>query len=178
MKLKTKFIAALITVFFYNHSFSQKILELKNSNLERVSSEGKFWWWNNVAKNGADATFSVEEFDTNPGSSRALKIETHRLGDKGWFLSSQFNQKFKGKEGDAVTIMFHAKNKSGKGKVKLVIQSDVQGSFQGKDFILTEDWSRYSHTFKLKSNSTNQGVKFWYMTEDTEFYLDDITVSK
>ena len=178
MKLTIKFILALFTVLFYTNSFSQKPLELKNSNLEGVSPEGKFWWWKNDAKNGADATFSVEDFDTNPGSQRALKVETHRLGDKGWFLSTQYNQKFKGNEGDEVTITFHAKNKGGNGKIKLVIQSDVKGSFQGKDFYLTEDWTRYSHTFNLKSKSNNQGVKFWYMTESTEFYLDDLTISK
>ena len=27
--------------------------------------------------------------------------------------------------------------------MKLVMQSDVQGSYQGKDFILTEDWTKY-----------------------------------
>ena len=178
MKHSMKFALILIAVFFYTDLFSQKTLELKNSNLEGVSPEGKFWWWNNVTRKGADATFSVEDFDTNPGSQRALKVETHQLGDKGYHLSSQFNQKFKGKEGDAVTITFHAKNKGGKGKMKVVIQSDVQGSYQGKDFILTEDWTKYSHTFNLKSNSNNQGVKFWYMTKGTEFYLDDLTISK
>ena len=86
MKLTIKFILALFTLLFYTNSFSQKPLELKNSNLEGVSPEGKFWWWKNDAKNGADATFSVEDFDTNPGSQRSLKVETHRLGDKGWFL--------------------------------------------------------------------------------------------
>ena len=80
----------------------------------------------------------MEDFDTNPGSKKALKVQTHRLGEKGYHLSSQFNQKFKGKEGDAVTITFHAKNKDGGGKMKLVMQSDVQGSYQGKDFTLMD----------------------------------------
>jgi len=43
---------------------------------------------------------------------------------------------------------------------------------------LTEDWTKYSHTFNLKSNSNNQAVKFWYMTKGTEFYLDDLAISK
>ena len=178
MKLTIKFILTLFIVFFYTDSFSQKTLELKNSNLEGVSPEGKFWWWNDVTRKGADATFSVEDFDTNPGSKKALKVQTHRLGEKGYHLSSQFNQKFKGKEGDAVTIIFHAKNKDGGGKIRLVMQSDVQGSYQGKDFILTEDWTKYSHTFNLKSNSSNQAIRFWYMTEGTEFFLDDVSISK
>ena len=175
----SKLLTITISILFISNSlFSQKLLELKNSNLERVNPEGKFWWWNNVAKNGADATFSVEDFDTNPGSERSLKIQTHKLGDKPWFLSSQFNQKFKGKEGDAVTVTFHAKNKLGKAKIKLVIQSDVPGSFQGKDFFLNEDWSSYTHTFNLKSNSQKQAIKFWYMTEGTDYFIDDITISK
>ena len=178
MKLTIKFILTLFIVFIYADSFSQKTLELKNSNLEGVSPEGKFWWWNDVMRKGADATFSVEDFDTNPGSQKALKVETHRLGERGFHLSSQFNQKFKGKEGDPVTITFHAKNKDGGGKMKVVIQSDVQGSYQGKDFILTEDWTKYSHTFSLKSNSSNQAIRFWYMTQGTEFFLDDVSISK
>ena len=158
MKLTIKLILALLTVFFYSESFSQKKLDLKNSNLEGVSPEGKFWWWNNVTRKGADATFSIEDFDTNPGSQRALKVETHRLGDKGYHLSSQFNQKFKGNEGDAVTITFHAKNKGGKGKMKVVIQSDVQGSFQGKDFILTEDCNRHEWFETKYSRSSYRGI--------------------
>ena len=90
MKLTIKFILALFIVFIYTDSFSQKTLELKNSNLERVSPDGKFWWWNDVMRKGADATFSVEDFDTNPGSQKALKVETHRLGERGFHLSSQF----------------------------------------------------------------------------------------
>ena len=88
MKQSIKFTLVLMVVFFYTDSFSQKTLELKNSNLEGVSPEGKFWWWNNVTRKGADATFSVEDFDTNPGSQRALKVETHQLGDKAYHLSS------------------------------------------------------------------------------------------
>ena len=73
MKLTIKFILALFIVLFYTDSFSQKTLELKNSDLERVSPDGKFWWWNDVTRKGADATFSVEDFDTNPGSQRPSK---------------------------------------------------------------------------------------------------------
>ena len=104
MKLSKLLTITISILFISNSLFSQKLLELKNSNLERVNSEGKFWWWNNVTRKGADATFSVEDFDTNPGSQRALKVETYQLGEKGYHLSSQFNQKFKGKEGDPVTI--------------------------------------------------------------------------
>ena len=34
------------------------------------------------------------------------------------------------------------------------------------------------HTFNLKSNSSNQAIRFWYMTEGTEFFLDDVSISK
>ena len=91
---------AFTTTIFFVESNAQSELMLKNSNIEGVNAEGKFWWWNNSAKNGADATFSIEDFDTNPGSEKSLKIETHRLGDNGWFLSTQYNQKFKGKDGE------------------------------------------------------------------------------
>lgn len=168
----------LSLVFSFSSLFSQTTLELKNSDLEGVSPEGKFWWWNNQAKNGAQAIFSIEDFDTNPGSTKALKVETQKLGDKGWFLSTQFNQKFKGNVGESVTVSFYAKNAGGNAKIKLVIQSDVQGSFQGKDFILTEDWTMYTHTFNLKSKSKQNGVKFWFMTAGTIYLLDDVSISK
>ena len=71
-----------------------------------------------------------------------------------------------------------AKNAGGNAKIKLVIQSDVQGSFQGKDFILTEDWTMYTHTFNLKSKSKQNGVKFWFMTAGTTYLLDDVSISK
>ena len=82
------FLFAIFTTVFFVELNAQSELMLKNSDIEGVSAEGKFWWWNNSARNGADATFSIEDFDTNPGSEKALKIETHRLGDKGWFLST------------------------------------------------------------------------------------------
>ena len=157
---------------------AQSELMLKNSDIEGVSPEGKFWWWNNSAKNGADATFSIEDFDTNPGSEKALKIETHRLGDKGWFLSTQYNQKFKGKDGENVTVIFHAKEVDGNGKIKLVLQNDIKGSFQGKDFKLSKDWTSYTHTFNVKGKSQNNQIKFWYMTEGATFLLDDVKILK
>ncbi len=178
MKTKICITTILFTLFFNLISYSQNNLNLKNSNLEGISPDGKFWWWNNVIKNGADATFSIEDFDTNPGSEKALKVKTHKLGEKGWFLSTQYNQKFKAKEGDEILVSIHAKSKSQGGKIKLVIQSDIQGSFQGKDFILSEDWTKYSHKFKLKSTSNKQGIRIWYMSEDVEFYIDDLSISK
>ena len=39
--------------------------------------------------------------------------------------------------GDEILVSIHAKSKSQGSKIKLVIQSDIQGSFQGKDFILS-----------------------------------------
>ena len=179
--MKQKKILTLCTLpllFSFSLLFSQTTLELKNSNLERLNPEGKFWWWKNQAKNDAQAIFSVEDFDTNPGSTKSLKVETQKLGDKGWFLSTQFNQKFKGDIGESVKVTFYAKNASGNAKIKLVVQSDVQGSFQGKDFILTEDWTMYTHNFTLKSKSKQTGIKFWFMTAGTTYLLDDISISK
>ena len=172
------FAFAIFTTVFFVESNAQSELMLKNSNIEGVSPEGKFWWWNNSAKNGADATFCIEDFDTNPASEKALKIETHKLGENGWFLSTQYNQKFKGKDGEKVTVIFHAKEVDGNGKIKLVLQNDIKGSFQGKDFMLSKDWNSYTHTFTVKGKSQNNQIKFWYMTEGATFLLDDIKILK
>ena len=70
------FAFAIFTTVFIIESNAQSELMLKNSNIERVSPEGKFWWWNNSAKNGADATFSIEDFDlrVNPLKSAVLSL--------------------------------------------------------------------------------------------------------
>lgn len=171
---------AFISLLFINLATSQsKKIDLQNSNLEGVKKDGGFYWWKNQAIEGAKATYSVEESDVNKGSKKALKAQIHVLGDKAYFVSSQFNQKFKGKTGDEVTVQFYAKKSSnGNAKLKLVTQSDVAGSFQGKDFSITEEWQPYTHTFTLKNKSKNNQIKFWYMNAETTYFLDDLNVKK
>jgi len=168
-----------MTFFLTNITYGQIKPDLKNSNLEGVSSKGEFYWWKNAANKGGDATFSVETTDVNKGSEKALKAEIHELGEKPWHINSQFNQKFEGKAGDEISIEFYAKNgANGKGKIKLVTQSDIKGSFQGKNIQLTNKWKSYKHTFTLKDNSSNNKIKFWYLNPGTTYYIDDLSLTK
>jgi hypothetical protein len=169
-----------ISLLFINSAIGQsKKIELQNSNLEGVNAEGDFYWWKNQAIEGAEASYSIENFDVNKGSKKALKADIQTLGNNPWFVSTQFNQKFKGKEGDEITITFYAKKgENGKGKLKLVFQSDVKGSFQGKDFYITEDWQDYTHEFIIKEKSNNNQVKFWYLEAGTTYYIDDLSIEK
>ncbi len=167
----------LMTCFVYSSMNAQKI-NLKNSNLEGVK-DGKFFWWKHQAKEGGKAKFSVENSDVNSGSTKALKAEVKKLGPKGWFVSSSFNQKFPGNIGDEVTVEFYAKSISDQtGKIKLVFQSDVKGSFQGKDFNLTNDWKSYSHSFVVRDKSSNNQIKFWYLKAESIYLIDDLSISK
>ena len=45
------FLFAIFTTVFFVELNAQSELMLKNSDIEGVSPEGKFWWWNNSAKN-------------------------------------------------------------------------------------------------------------------------------
>lgn len=178
--LKNSLFAIALGIFFVNTVSSQsKKIDLQNSNLEGVKDDGTFYWWKNQAINGGEAIYSIEHKDVNKGSKKALKVEVQTLAKQPWFVSSQFNQKFKGKEGDEITIQFYTKKgASGKGKIKLVFQSDLKGSFQGKDFFITEEWQPYTHTFKIKDKSSNNQVKFWYLEAETTYYIDDLSIEK
>lgn len=170
----------LLCLFFANPIISQsKKVDLQNSNLEGVNQDGDFYWWKHQAINGAKATFSVENVDVNTGSKKALKAEIHSLAEKPWFTSTSFNQKFNGKTGDEITIQFYAKKSgNGKGKIKLVFQNDEKGSFQGKDFFLSEEWQPYTHTFTIKQKNNNNQLKFWYLESGTTYLIDDISFEK
>ena len=63
-------------------------------------------------------------------------------------------------------------------KLNLLFSLMFRGASKGKDFILTEDWTMYTHTFNLKSKSKQNGVKFWFMTAGTTYLLDDVSISK
>ena len=54
----------------------------------------------------------------------------------------------------------------------------LQGSYQGSILFLLKTGPNIHITFNLKSNSSNQAIRFWYMTEGTEFFLDDVSISK
>lgn len=159
--------------------FAQDKIELKNSQLEGSNAQGQFYWWKHQAKGGGEANYSIEYNDVNEGSKKALKAEIKSLGTKPWFVSSQFNQKFKAKSGDEVKVTFFGKKTTGsKSKIKLVFQSDIKGSFQGKDFIMTEEWKSYSHTFVVNEKSSNNQIKFWYMEVGATYLIDDVIIYK
>tara|TARA_B100001996_G_scaffold375791_1_gene356204 strand:+ start:584 stop:1084 length:501 start_codon:yes stop_codon:yes gene_type:complete len=155
------------------YSQSEEI-EMKNSDLERLNKEGNFpWWQNNIKFNGA-ADYSVERDDVNQGSTKALKVDVKTLADKGWGVSSSYNYNYSAIQGDEVTIEFYAK---GSGSMKLVTSNEVQGSFQGKNFFLNEDWTKYTHTFSIQNNSGKHKIKFWYLDLGV-YIIDDIRVFK
>ena len=177
-----KFKIITLSVFGFMTALStvaQEKMDLKNSRLEGINPQGEFYWWKNQSINGGEATYSIEDTDVNQGSKKALKVDVSALGPKPWFVSSQFNQKFKAKAGDEITVEFYGKKISDtKAKIKLVFQSDVKGSFQGKDFFLTSEWMAYSTTFIVNEKSNKNQVKFWFMEAGSSYLIDDVSVSK
>ena len=177
MKTKLKFnIAMLLLIsFFSTHICCQsEEIEMKNSDLERLNKEGNFIWWQNNQKFNGVANFSVERKDVNSGSTKALKVNVKNIADKGWGVSSSYNYNYSASQGDEVTIEFYAK---GSGSMKIVTSNEVQGSFQGKNFFLNEEWTKYTHTFSIQNDSDKHKVKFWYL-DLGEFIIDDIKVFK
>lgn len=170
----SKYLIVLISLIGY----AQKPIELKNSNIENVNPKGDFFWWQNKAINGAEAIFKAEENDVNSGSKKALRIDVVSTPDNPWFLSSIFNQEFNVKTGQKVTVKFYAKKASeNEGKIKLVLSSNAtKGSFQGKDFYLSNQWEPYEHQFTINTPKAFYTIKFWYLSENTTYLMDDVTV--
>lgn len=165
----------LSIVFFSIEVFSQsEEVDMKNSDLERLNKEGKFPWWQNNTKFNGKADYSVERNDVNQGSTKALKIDVKSIADKGWGVSSAYNYDYTADQGDEITIEFYAK---GGGNIKLVTSNEVQGSFQGKNFYLNDEWTKYTHTFSIQNSSVKHKIKFWYLDLGV-YIIDDVRVFK
>ncbi len=170
----------LVSCLFSIASIHSQALAIKNSNLEGVNKKtGTFYWWANQAKETGRATFSIETTDVNKGSTKALKVTVGKVGEKPWFVSTAFSNAFPVKQGEGYTVTFFAKRgPKGTGKLGLVFQSDVKGSFQNKQFRLSEEWQPYSHMFMVPNTSDKNQIKFWYLEEGTTYFIDDVTVLK
>ena len=126
-------------LFFWSISIfsilSQNQLPLENGFLENTNNED-FELWSHVATQGGSATFSVETSDLVSGSSKALKSEVHSLGTNGWHVSSKSEYSFQVISGHKYTVTFYAKITGADSRqIKLVFQSEVSGSYQGKNIV-------------------------------------------
>lgn len=169
----------ILSILFLSHHTKAQELDLKNSKLEKTNGKGGFFWWSHQAKGNGAANFSIERTDVAENSSKALRCEVETLGEKPWFVSSAFNSVFKIQPNEEITVSFAAKRGSeGTGKMGLVFQSSKKGSFQNKQFYLSEDWSVFTHTFTMDHSNEKGQLKFWYLEEGTTYFLDEVSVVK
>ncbi len=54
----------------------------------------------------------------------------------------------------------------------------VQGSYQGANKTITNQWQLFSHSFTVESNSDLNELIFWYMQSGVTYYLDEVTVKR
>ena len=168
-----------LSILFLSHHTKAQALDLKNSNLEKTNGKGGFFWWSHQAKGKGAAIFSIEKIDVAENSSKSLRCEVKSLGEKPWFVSTAFNSVFEIQANEEITVSFAAKRGSeGTGKMGLVFQSSKKGSFQNKQFYLSEDWSVFTHTFTMDHSNEKGQLKFWYLEAGTIYFLDEVSVQK
>ena len=60
--------------------------------------------------------------------------------------------------------------------LKVVFQSEVDGSYQGVNQTLTQQWQQYTHSFTVANSAELNRLSFWYMSSGITYYLDEVDV--
>ena len=157
---------------------AQNQLPLANGALEEIeSTTNNFTHWSNLQTNGGQANYSISTQNLIPGSSKAQKSEIISLGTNGWHVKTHSDYLFQVQSGQQYTVRFWAKiDGDNQATMKVVFQSEVQGSYQGNNKIINENWQQFSHTFTVSDNSDLNRLSFWYMDSGVTYYLDEVEV--
>jgi O-glycosyl hydrolase len=172
-------ILLLLLLFSVVNITAQNQLPIENGNFE-ILSENSFLNWNNTANNGGNAIYSIETNNLISGSNKALKSEVEILGSNDYDVGTKSSYGFEVESGEEYTVSFYAKtnNPTSSREIKVVFQSETPGSFQGTNITLTTEWERYVHTFIVPVSGFQNKLKFWYLNENTTYYLDEVSVVK
>lgn len=157
---------------------AQNQLPLANGALEEIeSTTNNFTHWSNLQTNGGQANYSISTQNLIPGSSKAQKSEIISLGTNGWHVKTHSDYLFQVQSGQQYTVRFWAKiDGDNQATMKVVFQSEVQGSYQGNNKIINENWQQFSHTFTVSNDSDFNRLSFWYMDSGVTYYLDEVEV--
>jgi len=157
---------------------AQNQLPLANGALEEIeSTTNNFTHWSNLQTNGGQANYSISTQNLIPGSSKAQKSEIISLGTNGWHVKTHSDYLFQVQSGQQYTVRFWAKiDGDNQATMKVVFQSEVQGSYQGNNKIINENWQQFSHTFTVTNDSDLNRLSFWYMDSGVTYYLDEVEV--
>ncbi len=157
---------------------AQNQLPLANGALEDIeSTTNNFTHWSNLQTNGGQANYSISTQNLIPGSSKAQKSEIISLGTNGWHVKTHSDYLFQVQSGQQYTVRFWAKiDGDNQATMKVVFQSEVQGSYQGNNKIINENWQQFSHTFTVSNDSDLNRLSFWYLDSGVTYYLDEVEV--
>lgn len=172
-----KYLSIIIfAIVFVLPTSGQNQLPIENGSFETIS-DGRFVQWTNQANNGGSANFSIETNNLISGSTKALKSEIISLGAEKYHVKTKSDYGFQVIAGKKYTVSFYAKIEGASSRqIKLVFQSETEGSFIGKDFWVYNTWQRFTHTFIAPVSGNQNKVAFWYLQAGITYFLDEVNV--
>lgn len=168
-----------LTFLIFQIGFSQNQLPIINGDFETIDSEtnSSFLYWSNVQNNGGNANYSIETQNLIPGSTKAQKSEIIELGENGYDVKTNCDYLFRVELGKSYIVRFWAKIEgSNSAQMKVVFNSDIPGSYQGFNKIITEDWQQFEQTFTISNTSNANKLSFWYLNAGVTYLLDGVEV--
>jgi len=171
-------LASLFLCIVLTQGYSQT-LPISNGRLES-STANQFDYWTSLASGSSTAQFSIESSDLIRGSTKALRADVQTLGALEYNVQTKSLHEFSVPDNSSLTVSFYAKssNNSGTSSIKLCISDPTVGTsvFKGSEFVLTDQWTLYSHTFSIPTAVPSYRVSFRYLSANTTFFLDEVNV--
>ena len=156
---------------------AQNQLPIANGALESIDAQtNTFSFWSNLQTNGGQANYSIETENLITGSTQAQKSEIIALGTNGWHVKTHSDYLFQVEANETYTVRFWAKANMASATLKVVFQSEVDGSYQGVNQTLTQQWQQYTHSFTVANSAELNRLSFWYMSSGITYYLDEVDV--
>ncbi|WP_071781127.1 endo-1,4-beta-xylanase [Adhaeribacter aquaticus] len=132
------------------------------------SFESDFSGWNNLAGDGAQATFSLETADKVDGN-KAMKVEVTTAGANPWSIQNISNA-WSSETGKTYTLSFYAKAAANGTSLRVVQQTQT---YAQQEFILTTSWQKYEWTFTAQEAGLQ--LRFNFLQAGT-YYIDNINI--
>lgn len=162
----------------FTQGFSQT-LPISNGRLE-ASTANTFDSWTSLSSGSSLAQFSIEMSGLVRGSTKALRADVQTLGELEYNVQTKSLHEFSVPDNSSLTVTFYAKSSSvsGTSLLKLCISDPTVGTsvFKSNEFVLTDQWTLYSHTFSIPTAVPSYRVSFRYLSANTTFFIDEVNV--